>query len=145
MTDIDTTDTNYEDQLFGAGDFVFTTRTGGDGNTEILGGGYKVNSMFLQGGIPPMTTFNTNDQTQTGGKVSSPFESLAVPAGLFYVNMRVPKKDTDKSEHYYKQHEVLSDDMVDKLFGLVEADKKRKRKTRKQTNKLHKNKTRRHK
>ena len=29
------------------------------------------------------------------------------------------------------QHDVLSDDIYDKLFGLVEYDKKQKRKTRK--------------
>ena len=126
------------DNIFDGDDFVFTTKGG-----EFVGGGYKIKSFFLQGGESPMVTINTGDQA--GGKVSSPFENLAVPAGLFYVNMRVPKKDTDKNEHYYKQHEVLSDDMVDKLFGLVEADKKRKRKTRKHTNKLDKNKTRRHK
>jgi hypothetical protein len=39
---------------------------------------------------------------------------------------------------------MLSDDMVDKLFGLVEADKKRQRKTRKHIGKLDKKKTRRH-
>ena len=71
------------------------------------------------------------------------FENLAVPAGLFYINQRVPKVDldTDKKDHHYKQHEMLSDDMVDKLFGLVEADKKRKRTTRKQFGKLDKTKT----
>ena len=77
-----------------------------------------------------MVTINTN--RQSGGKVSSPFENLAVPAGLFYVNMRVPKKNINKvSEEHYKEHETISDEMMDKLFSLVEVDKKRKRKTHK--------------
>jgi len=38
---------------------------------------------------------------------------------------------------------MISDEMIDKLFGLVEADKKRKRKTRKHFVKPNKQKTRR--
>jgi hypothetical protein len=136
------TDTN-KDELLNNGDFVFMQRTGGNGQTEIIGGGYKINSFLLQGGICPMTTYNTNDQM--GGKVSSSFENLAVPAGLFYVNMRFPKKDSEKQEQFYQKHDTISDDMIDKLFGLVEADKKRKRKTRKYSTKLDKTKTRKHK
>jgi hypothetical protein len=133
---------NYDnEEIFGGDDFVFTKANDPKtGDSIIVGGGYKVNSFFLQGGLPAMTTLNKPDQN--GGKVSSPFENLAVPAGLFYINQRVPKGDldTDKKDHYYKQHEMLSDDMVDKLFGLVEADKKRKRSTRKHIGKLDKTK-----
>lgn len=120
---------NEELQAFGDDEFVFTQ----DANKKIVGGGYKVNSLFLQGGLPPLTTFNTADQNQDGGKVSSPFENLAVPAGLFYINQRVPKYG-DKEDHHYKKHETISDDMIDKLYSLVNADKKKQRKTRKQTN-----------
>jgi hypothetical protein len=128
-------ETTYD--LFEQNDFVFTKEAGG----SVIGGGYKINSMFLQEDISPMITLN-ND-SQTGGKVSSPFENLAVPAGLFYVNMRVPKKYVDRnSEEHYKSHETISDDMIDKLYALVEVDKKRKRKTRKH-NKPDKTKTRR--
>ena len=126
---------NNEDlQLFGDDDFVFTQTIGKDGKQEIVGGGYKVNSFFLQGGLAPLTTLNTADQNQDGGKVSTPFENLAVPAGLFYINQRIPKNKNNVDDFYYKQHETLSDDMIDKLFGLVEVDKKRKRKTRKHNN-----------
>jgi hypothetical protein len=127
------------DNLFGGNDFVFTQNEAG----EVVGGGYKINSIFLQGGIAPMITLN-NTAEQNGGKVSSPFETLAVPAGLFYVNMRIPKKHRDNdSEDKYKPHETISDDMIDKLYALVEVDKKRKRKTRKHHTKLDKTKTRR--
>jgi hypothetical protein len=130
--------TSEEYDLFDGGEFVFTTNKEG----EVVGGGYKIKSAFLQGGIAPMTTLNTSEQN--GGKVSSPFENLAVPAGLFYVNMRVPKKYIDKdSEEHYKPHETISDDMIDKLYALVEVDKKRKRKTRKHHTKQYKAKTRR--
>ena len=141
MTDNTTTDntiTDNTEQIFDGDEFAFTLDR--DGN--VVGGGYKINSSFLQGGMAPMITMNTSDQS--GGKVSSPFENLAVPAGLFYVNMRVPKKYIDRdSEEHYKPHETISDDMIDKLYSLVEVDKKRKRKTRKYHTKQHKTKTRR--
>jgi hypothetical protein len=138
MTD-NHTNINTEDyELFGGDDFVFTK----DPEGGIVGGGYKIKSLFLQGELPIMTTINNHQQN--GGKVSSPFENLAVPAGLFYVNMRVPKKYINKdSEENYKPHETISDDMIDKLYALVEVDKKRKRKTRKHHIKPDKSKTRR--
>jgi hypothetical protein len=124
--------------LFDGGDFVFTTNKDG----EYIGGGYKINSIFLNNNTSPIITINTNTNEYTGGKVSSPFENLAVPAGLFYVNMHVPKKN--EKEQHYKNHDIISDDIMDKLYSLVEFDKKRKRKTRKSnvTTKLTKNNTR---
>jgi hypothetical protein len=127
-TDNDDNDLEYE--LFGGDDFVFTQ----DSNKNIVGGGYKVDSFFLQNQIPLMTTINgenRNDSGQSGGKhVSSPFENLAVPAGLFFINQRLPKHRQSIEEHY-KPHETASDDIMDKLFAMVEVDKKKKRKTRK--------------
>jgi hypothetical protein len=138
---------------FGKEEFVLTRTNNGGGETQFVGGGYKVNSFFLQGGKPIMTTYNnssssTNSSDQSGGKVSSPFENLAVPAGLFFINQRIPKNyldediDTDKKYNAYTKHETVSDDMIDKLFGLVDADKKRKRKTKKHIEKSNKKKTR---
>jgi hypothetical protein len=140
MTDTNNTDTS--DEFFEGGDFVFMQRTDKEGKKEIISGGYKINSTFFDQDISPIKTYNTSDQT--GGKVSSSFENLAVPAGLFYVNMRVPK-NSEKKEHFYEKHTTASDDLMDKLFSLVEVDKKLKRKTRKHQTKLDKTKTRKHK
>jgi hypothetical protein len=136
------------EELLGKDDFVLTRTINGDGETQFVGGGYKVNSFFLQGGTPIMTTYNNSSSDQSGGKVSSPFENLAVPAGLFFINQRIPKNyldediTTDKKYNAYTKHETVSDDMIDKLFGLVDADKKRKRKTKKHIEKSNKKKTR---
>ena len=134
------------EELWGKDDFVLTRTINGG---QFVGGGYKVNSFFLQEGKPIMTTFNNNlPDNQSGGKVSSPFENLAVPAGLFFINQRIPKNyldediTTDKKYNAYTKHETVSDDMIDKLFGLVDADKKRKRKTKKHIEKSNKKKTR---
>jgi len=125
-----------ETNIFEDDEFVYTKK----GN-EIIGGGYKIKSLFLQENDPILATFNKKDQK--GGKVSSPFENLAVPAGLFYINMRIPKKKReDDDEEHFKHHEPISDDILDKLYSLVEFDKKRKRKTKKHNIKHDKTKTR---
>jgi hypothetical protein len=135
------TDTNNDEEFFGNSDFVFTRKIDEKtGNAEIIGGGYKVNSFFLQNEMPVLFPAGLSNSNQSGGKVSSAFDNLAVPAGIFYINQRIPKKDLD-TNNYYKKHDTASDDMIDKLFGLVEADKKRKRKTRKHITKPHKRKT----
>lgn len=140
MTD-NTEQSINEESIFDGGEFVVTRKIGDNGEPEFLSGGYKIKSFFLQGGMSPLTTLN--DGLQNGGKVSSPFENLAVPAGLFYINQRVSKNDIDKQEHYYKTHEMVPDDIIDKLFGLVQANKKQQRKTRKNISKQNKQKSRR--
>lgn len=123
-----------EELLFGGNEFVFTQKMNPEtGNYTIVGGGYTIDSTLLSLEIPIIETRNSNNQTQMGGKVSSIFENLAIPAGLFYINQQNYKNDleTDKKDKHYKEHETISDDMIEKLFGLVDADKKRQRKTRK--------------
>jgi hypothetical protein len=124
-----------EENIFNGGELVFTKNSDG----SVIGGGYKITSEWLEGGMSPILTLNGSEQN--GGKVSSPFENLAVPAGLFYVNMRVSKKNMENTQ--YKRHDTIPDDMIDKLYSLVEFDNKRKRKTRKTNIKSHKSKTRR--
>jgi hypothetical protein len=144
---------NNEESIFGGGEFVLTRRIGDNGEPEFLSGGYKIKSFLLESEISPLTTFNNginqnginqNGINQNGGKVSSPFENLAVPAGLFYINQRVPKNTDIKEDFYYKKHETISDDIMDKLFGLVESNKKQKRKTRKHIIRQDKRKSRKH-
>jgi hypothetical protein len=127
---------NYNN-IFNGGEFVLTQ----DSNGEFVGGGYKIISSFLQGGQPIMTTLN--DKEQDGGNVSSPFENLAVPAGLFYINTKILKNE-NLNEHF-NNRKTAPDDMIDKLYALVEYDKKRKRKTKKHNIKKNKTNTRKHK
>jgi hypothetical protein len=142
MTEIIDNTENNMIEYFNGGDFVFT-KSGG----EFVGGGYKINSIFLEDNIPIMTTYNKS--VQTGEKVSCQFENLAVPAGLFYINTKVPKRDidisSDISSDKYFNHKMAPDEMMDKLFSLIEFDKKRKRKTRKNNVKSNKRNTRKHK
>jgi hypothetical protein len=103
---------------------------------QIKSVGYSINSILLQNGMSPMKTFNKSKQIG-GDNISSDFEELAVPSGLSYFSPKKSSSDFDlfsggSSQHKHSdQHDVLSDDIYDKLFGLVEYDKKQKRKTRK--------------
>ena len=97
-------------------------------NDKIMSGGYLINSIMLKEGIAPMTTFNENYSggSKDSKKVSELFDNLAVPAGLFYVN----PKQSENCE-YEVDHAVLTDDIHDKLFELIEL-KKQKKQTKKQ-------------
>jgi hypothetical protein len=131
-----TEDTKDRESLFDGGEFVLMQNAG----KEIVGGGYKINSFFLKEGKSPITTYNNPDQN--GDNVSCQFENFAVPAGLFLMRVNNPNKHIETQEQYYQQHEMASDDLIDKLFGLVESNKKHKRKTRKHNTKLHNRKSR---
>ena len=100
-------------------------------NDKIMSGGYLINSIMLKEGISPMTTFNNkySGGSHDNQKVSSLFDNLAVPAGLFYMN----PKQNESCEYIMEDHAVLSDDIHDKLFELIEA-KKTKKLTKKQKN-----------
>lgn len=110
-------------------DFVFTQATDENGNKVIIGGGYKINSYFLKEGNPIMTTINNENDInnlQNGGKkISSPFENLAVPAGIFYINQKIPKISSIET-HYNENHNMLSEDIHDKLLSLVQPITKKK-------------------
>jgi hypothetical protein len=103
---------------------------------KIISGGYNINSILLKEGISPMATFNT----QNGGKVldnnniSTLFDNLAVPAGLFYYDQKAGFKDNSIE---YNKSDYISEDLHDKLFKLVEVtNKKNKAKTYKVQNKI---------
>jgi hypothetical protein len=100
-----------------------------DGN--IMSGGYNVESHMLQKGISPMQTLNLSQYGGKDDKVSSNFENMAVPAGLYYITQQ---NNTKKKEqmNYEKEHVALSDDIFDKLYAMIEYDDKKKRKTKRQ-------------
>ena len=132
--------TNTEDtlnsSLFDGGEFVLMQND----DKEIVGGGYKINSFFLKEGKSPITTYN--NPNQNGDQVSCQFENFAVPAGLFLLRLPNNNKHIETQQQYYQPHEMASDDLIDKLFGLVETKKRDQRKTRKHSAKSNKTKTR---
>ena len=107
----------------------FVLQRGIDG--QFIGGGYKINSSFLKKRQNIMTTLNQDGGDKVSDKVSDLFNNLAVPAGLFYVNQKVSKNDTNS----YTEHTMLPDDIHDKLFALISVDNNKKRKIDKKTKK----------
>ena len=98
-----------------------------DGN--IISGGYNVESYMLKKGISPMQTLNLSQHGGKDNKVSSSFENMAVPAGLYYITQ--PNHKNKEQMNYKKEHVALPDDIFDKLYAMIEYDDKKKRKTRK--------------
>lgn len=90
---------------------------------KIMSGGYGINSMFLNDGISPMRTFNSLESGQAGGsnKVSSIFDNLAVPAGLFLLNNQ---RSSLTSIGNYMNSEMLPDNIFDDFMKVIEMDTK---------------------
>lgn len=104
-----TDDSNEEH--FETDDFIYTKKDG-----VIMGGGYRINSLFLNDSVE-----------QHGGGVSlngTKFEHLVVPAGLFYIpytNM----PSTEYDEHAATSHITAADDLMDKLLQLASVKKEK--------------------
>ena len=101
---------------------------------NMMSGGYKLNSIFLKNGVSPMQTVNFRKNTletnlesdsktnkDSKNNISSLFEDLAIPAGLFFNNAKLFSENKIPFEPY-KEHTVLPDDIFDKLFKMVEYD-----------------------
>lgn len=113
----------------------------------IMSGGYSLNSGLLHQGISPMKTINTIEQTQTAGsgsldsnvfnkeaKVSDIFSNLAIPTGLYLINQKPLYNNNSninmniKLNQKLNEHSMISDDIYDKLFNLVQLDELNKKK-----------------
>jgi hypothetical protein len=133
-------------------DFVLYQQGG-----EIISGGYSINSFFLREGIAPMKSFNNdlnaNADISGGGcgskknDISSSFDSFAVPAGLFYIYEKKKNnygngdadehKKNNKDNDFKKDHNMLPDDIYEKLFQLAQFNKQKKNKLTKKHKKTH--------
>jgi hypothetical protein len=112
-------------------DLIFYKNTEGN----IMSGGYNVESYMLQNGISPMKTLNLSQQGGKDNKMSSNFENMAVPAGLYYITQQNPNSKNKKNKeqmNYSKEHKELPDTIFDSLYEMIEYDNKKKRKTKKQ-------------
>jgi len=92
-------------------------------NGQIMSGGYLIDSIMLKNGVSPMTTYHYKGgfKDKEDDNVSSIFDNLAVPAGLFYMNERTPIIDSCEFQHV----EPLSDDIHERLLAFVEVSVKK--------------------
>lgn len=116
---------NYTPE-FTADDFLFYKA--GD---VIMSGGYSIDSLLLKEGISPMQTFNSleNGNQMGGNKASNIFENLAVPAGLLFINKKNIGSYSSLSD--YKETKMLPDNIFDEFMNMIEIDKRKRKKTRK--------------
>ena len=106
-------------------DFVYSR----DEDGKVYSGGYKVDSLLLEKGIPLIT------KKQKGG--GSLLGDLVVPAGLLYVQQK-----TTPAKYDTKNYGEVPGDLFDKLLQISKPSEKRtKNKTLKRSRK-NKNRTR---
>ena len=140
MNYLNENDNNYK---LDGGDLVFYS----DSDKQIYSGGFNVNSIMMKSGISPFTTLNDSN-TQTGGNVSDLFKNLVVPSWLVSQEYNgsggskySSKSDEDSDDD---DDDVVSDELHDKLIGLVTVSdaeiKSKKKSTRRFKNKAVKNK-----
>jgi hypothetical protein len=96
----------------------------------IMSGGYSIDSLLLKEGISPMQTFNSleNNNQMGGNKPSNIFENLAVPAGLLFINKKNIGSYSSVSD--YKETKMLPDNIFDEFMSMIEMDKRKRKKTR---------------
>jgi len=116
-------------------DFVFNKVSEKDG-VGIYSGGFSIKNYFLKNGIPPLMTLNKNQSGGSSEQVSGLFDSLVIPLPLYYqyVGGNRHNFNNDLSEESVLNDEsVLSEDIHDKLLGLVSKHDQNtsKKKTRK--------------
>jgi hypothetical protein len=110
-----------------ADDLVMTK----EGNT-VMSGGYKIDNIFLQNNISPLST--NNSSSQQGGNLSSVFSNLAVPAGLLLLQQKT-KKTTFTNMYNKASDKVIDSTLYDKLLDVSNSKKQKKHKKKTRTNK----------
>jgi len=126
--------TDNTNNIFDAKDLVFYN--GGDG--KIMSGGYTVDSILLQNGGSPLTSYfggraktlegtEDKEEMEDVNKHASPFQNLAIPVGILFINQQTAKSDYEKKaydDNNYKTQCMLPDDIYDKLFDLASSSTK---------------------
>ena len=117
----------------------------------VMSGGYSLKSELLKNGISPMQTLNTLEQVSNNSnkssnsnnnkqKVSDVFSNIVVPVGLLLLNktkdfsLQLDKTDElysfdkNKGKNTATNHSMLSDDIYEQLFKIVQFDDSIKKK-----------------
>jgi hypothetical protein len=106
---------NYNDN-FTVDDMIFSL----DGNNNITGGGFSVNSFMMKKGISPIITLNTGSTSKLNNlnNVSNIFDNLAIPNWVISYNEGIRVRDRYNRD-YYEEDDVITDNLYNKLLDLV--------------------------
>lgn len=85
---------------------------------KIMAGGYSVNSLLLNQGMPAAYADHVGGKGKKHGdeKVSDRFKHLAVPAGLYLGT------NTQRKYSHINESTVINDDLYEKLLKLAQPD-----------------------
>lgn len=123
----------------GANDLIYYS----DNEGKIYSGGFSVNSIMIKEGFSPIMTLNNisvPNSDSYGENVSDLFADLVIPSWSMYN----PKNDNYFIQKYVKNNEednsdsdgYISDDLYEKLLGLVSVSEKELRGGNKKTRKM---------
>ena len=122
---------------------------------KIKSAGYTVNSLLMKGGKSPIISYfkggtlkslesgiqedsdSDSDLDKKETKGNDPFMNLAVPAGIMLIVQEPNQSEYEKKAYandHYRNCDMLSDDIYDKLFEFASFKQKRKEKGIKETN-----------
>ena len=129
----------------GANDLIYYS----DNEGKIYSGGFSVNSVMIKEGLSPIMTLNNISNSNQHDNISDLFSDLVIPSwALHHENIKF-----DNHHHSYKNNSdndsdsesdgYISDDLYEKLLGLVSISEKElkggKTNTRKMKTKVKKN------
>ena len=105
-----TMDNTKNSNIFNDGDLVLYKENG-----KIMSGGYSIDSILLQSGESPLTSYFNGGTLESEGlegtkekekererekkkerDSKNPFANLAIPVGIFYINQQSVKSDYEK-------------------------------------------------
>jgi len=123
---------------------------------KVMSGGYRVNSLLMNGGNSPITSYfkggslerrndldsnkiiDENEIEEDDDKSKDPFNNLAVPAGILLIVQQPSQSEYEKKSYAnekYRNCDMLSDDIYDKLFEYASFKGRNKGQKNKETNK----------
>lgn len=111
---------------------------------QIISGGYVINSNLfnnveLGGNVMNTYIIEEKDDLELEQKGGKKYENYAVPAGLFFINQKITKSSSDNEHYNYKDHNMLPDNIHDKLLELISSNNKSNKKTTKKNKNKNKN------
>jgi hypothetical protein len=108
---------------------------------KIMAGGYSVNSILLNQGMPAAYADNVGGKknTHANDKVSDRFKHLAVPAGL-YLGTNTMHSNHKSNVNNMNDSTVINDDLYEKLLKLAQDNNKGRNNNEKINNKREKSK-----
>ncbi len=111
---------------------------------QIISGGYVINSNLfnnveLGGNVMNTYIIEEEDDLELEQKGGKKYENYAVPAGLFFINQKITKSSSDNEHYNYKDHNMLPDNIHDKLLELISSNNKSNKKTTKKNKNKNKN------